>query len=186
MWGMGGRPPADRAREQARKAASEAKRLQREAKQRADDDARRARAHEAALDQFRKAQKTHEQLREHEIRYANTIVLLGYGGFFALWATTAGDMPKQWFGWAGVLISISLLLFVIFEAAKTAAVSLGVSHGAKAGLNENQTIELCDLYLNKVQRIWLTVFLCSLTTGLAAGAIVVYAFAKHALGHAWS
>ncbi len=43
-----------------------------------------------------------EELRNHEVHYANVILLIGYGGFFALWSTCADRMHPATFGLLGL------------------------------------------------------------------------------------
>ena len=122
-----------------------------------------------------------ERIREHEVRYANTITLLGYGGFFALWASHSERMPNHLFGIAGVLISASVLTFIGFEVAKVVATSLAVSKGKQLRLSEAQTVDLVNTKVDKVQSFWLAPFVTSLTTGIAAGGIVLYSFIEKAM-----
>lgn len=126
------------------------------------------------------------RLQDHESHYANTILLLGYGGFFALWANTAGNMPKGLFGLSGLLMGTSLVLFILFELAKTVASSLGVQRGYKRKLNAADTVHLSNRYLDAVQVYWLHVFIPTVLAGLLAGGIVLWHFGAHALNSAWT
>jgi hypothetical protein len=128
-----------------------------------------------------------EKFRDHEHRYANTILLLGYGGFFALWSSTAGHMPKILWGWSGLFICISLLFFILFELAKTAAGSSALTFFAKSKEppTPSEQTTIVNRRIDAVNRFWPLVFGVSTMTGLIAGGIVVWCFATHALGHDW-
>lgn len=128
-----------------------------------------------------------DKFREHEARYANTILLLGYGGFFALWSSTAGHMPKMLWGWAGIFICASLLLFIGFELAKTAAGSSLLYTFARRGTELSATEQTAQVnrQIDAVNRHWRGVFVLAALLGMVAGGIVIWCFATHALGHEW-
>lgn len=110
---------------------------------------------------------------QHNMHYGNAMLLIGYGGFFALWSSTAGDMPKGWFGLSGLLMGLSLLLFVTWELAKTAASSYKSTKGAD--VTETNKV------LSTMDRLWAWVFVPTALLGMFAGFIVLCFFARHAL-----
>lgn len=120
-----------------------------------------------------KSRDSGEVWRQHNMHYGNTILLLGYGGFFALWSSTAGDMPKGWFGLAGALMGLSLLLFLLFELAKTAL----SSHSATTGGGMSGATRMLD----RLDQYWQYIFGITAVLGLAAGMIVLVFFGSHAL-----
>lgn len=123
----------------------------------------------------------YEKYRAHEQQYANTILLLGYGGFFALWASTAEKMPPSWFGVCGLLMGISLLCFIGFEIAKTTAASTALRVEGKTGpdgrkLTAGDALDLANARIERVNRAWPFVFIAAVSTGLVAGFLVLWFF----------
>jgi hypothetical protein len=68
--------------------------------------------------QNEEADRVVQGIRAHHDSYASIITLIGYGGVFALWSSTAKSMLPIWVGIAGTLLAISLLVFVVYEMAK--------------------------------------------------------------------
>lgn len=133
-----------------------------------------------------------QALRDDQSRYANTILLLAYGGFYALWASTAGNMPKSWFGLSGILMGISLLFFIGFELAKMIAKSVAFrkglavdEHGHKR-VADYEVLFAVSSNIDRVNSYWLPVFIPTLLTGLAAGLIVLFFFAANAMRGEWT
>ena len=120
--------------------------------------------------------------RTNEERYANTILLLGYGGFFVLWSSIHGRMPNLLFGICGLLALISLLLFVTWELVKTLVSGLATNRATKhVGGNRvhasNQIVEIMISANDKVNRHWLWFFVPSVIAGLTAGGLLIYSYA---------
>jgi len=131
-------------------------------------------------------QEAYDRFRDHEQRYANTILLLGYGGCFALWRSTADSMPRIWFGVAGGLMATSLFLFVVFELAKTFAGSLALSREGAIGengmrLSAADALALADNWIGRVTKCWIWVFFPAALTGLSAGGILLWFFGVAAI-----
>ena len=136
-------------------------------------------------------QEAYNRFREHEQRYANTILLLGYGGFFALWANTAARMPALWFGVAGGLMTLSLITFLTFELAKTFAASVALSREGGLGkdghrISARAALELADVWIGRVTKWWPWAFSIAVVTGFTAGAIVLWFFGVNAMAGAGS
>lgn len=129
-----------------------------------------------------------DRIEEHEHRYATTIILLGYGGFFALWASTAGEMPKSWFGVAGLLMAFSLLVFILHSIAQTVAVGNALRRAGPRhdpAFDPNKAIDEVNQAIDRVNRWWLPAFLLSATTGLVAAAILLWFFAIAVMANEW-
>lgn len=134
-------------------------------------------------------QEAYNRFREHEQRYANTILLLGYGGFFALWASTAARMPKTPFGIAGGLMVLSLITFLSFELAKTFAASLALSREGKPGkeghkISPQAALTLAEEWMGRVTKWWPWAFAFAVITGFSAGGIVLWFFGVSAMAGA--
>lgn len=109
-----------------------------------------------------------ETLEKHS-NYTQIVTLLGYGGFFALWAATADKMPDQVFAWAGALIGLSVLVFVAWELYKA-----GVTGRALVRLGRGDlSIEEYRALGMSMNRWWFPVFLLSTATGVVAGALIL-------------
>ncbi|MFU4332516.1 hypothetical protein ACM726_29895, partial [Pseudomonas aeruginosa] len=50
--------------------------------------------------------------------YTNLILVAGYAGFFAFWSTLSEKVPTLLFSITGLLILISLVLFISWELIK--------------------------------------------------------------------
>ncbi|MDO9338232.1 MAG: hypothetical protein Q7T61_17715 [Caulobacter sp.] len=76
-------------------------------------DIERENAHWAGIvDKQRESQK---QDYESSSRYSNLIVGLGYGAFFAIWASMSGKIATPILLWSAGFLSVSLILFVMHE-----------------------------------------------------------------------
>lgn len=117
-----------------------------------------------------------EKFREHEQRYANTILLLGYGGFFALWSTTSDTMPKAWFGACGLSMGLSLLIFICYELIKVAAASW-----ARKPSDPLAELEATNAAIDRWNKRWPVFFFPAVALGLFAGFTLLFWFGQHAL-----
>ena len=112
-----------------------------------------------------------DDMYERETRYSNTILLLGYGGFFALWSSTNGKLPAWAFGWVGLGMAVSILLFVGWELAKTIVVDKAIRdyrNAQRAGKRVDPRA-LINERVDSLNRFHLWVFIPSVVTGLASG-----------------
>lgn len=130
-----------------------------------------------------------EELRNAEIHYANVILLLGYGGFFALWGSCADRMHPATFGLLGLSMGISLLTFVAFELLKTLSSSLVHNEAGERDENGKRRMSNAD-YLRKLRersdwanRRWIWFYVPAVVFGLGAGVGLLVFFIRHTLGH---
>lgn len=146
---------------------------------------------EASMMNHDRAVQAWDKLLTHQTYYANTILLLGYGGFFALWAVCAGKMTKPWFGVSGFLMGVSILAFVLFELAKVFGLSMVAQRIGTRGedgrpFTEADALEASSEMEQKINRWWLPAFLLSAATGLASGIMVLSFFIDHSLRTDWA
>lgn len=123
--------------------------------------------------------------------YTNLILGAGYAGFFATWGFTRDRLSAHETLWAALLVTLSLLSFVLFEVYKSFHISttlLGLSRAVADPANLTQ--RLVD-WQRKAQsadirfgRIWAATFWFTLLTGLGGGGILIYAFVR-ALIHSY-
>lgn len=116
-----------------------------------------------------------EEAREYlaaNTHYAQLVMVVGYGAFFTLWLQTKQQMSGWLFASTGLLITISLLVFIVVELAKTYIQGRYLPLVIAGKLDQ-------AAYEKKVQRIarhWLWTFLVSVATGLAAGCSLLFWF----------
>lgn len=116
-----------------------------------------------------------DDLRKNELHYANVILLLGYGGFFALWSSCADRMHPATFGLLGLSMGISLLAFVAFELIKTLSNSVihnkaarKDAHGHRLMSDSEYLRQLRDVG-DRVNAKWIWFFVPAVVFGLGAG-----------------
>lgn len=115
---------------------------------------------------------------ENGAKYANVIVGLGYGAFFALWAGLGGKVPKTELLLSATVMSISLTLFVSYEILAMATKALvawdiaGWFSGPKDResqiAREENSVKLSDLTRVITARLWPIFFAATVATGLYA------------------
>jgi hypothetical protein len=125
----------------------------------------------------------------HAAHYAAVIVFGGYAALFTVWSLTKQFMDARASFWTGMLIGISVLLFVSFEIFKTFA-SAGVRTKQTALLNTASTAAELEEGIKRIRReanefnsmvlipIWLPIFILTVVTGVGAAGILIYHFAS--------
>jgi len=66
---------------------------------------------QAALELMGRMQASHAS-------YTNLIIVAGYAAFFTFWSTLKNDLPKWLYAVSGLLIVLSLLVFIAWEVTK--------------------------------------------------------------------
>ena len=120
-------------------------------------------------------------MHERETRYANTILLLGYGGFFALWSSIHGKLPALAFGLVGLSMGLSILLFVGWELAKTIVVDKAI-RDYRDQTRTGRKIDpraLIDSRVDALNRFHPWLFVPSVIFGLLAGFSLLAFFIWH-------
>ncbi|WP_374473371.1 hypothetical protein [Arenimonas sp.] len=97
--------------------------------------------------------------------YTQLVMVIGYGAFFTLWVQTKGLMSGWLFASTGLLITISLLVFIIVELAKAYIQGKYLPLVMAGKLSNAEYLAKLDRQMSH----WLWTFLVSATTGLAAG-----------------
>ncbi len=117
--------------------------------------------------------------------YTNLILGAGYAGFFTTWSFTKDRLSERQTLWSALLVSLSLISFVVFEVYKTFYLSqslLGLTRAVQDPANINRLIEEWQRDARSAQirfgRIWATTFWFTLLTGLLGGAILIYSFVR--------
>ncbi len=120
-------------------------------------------------------------LFEKASTYTKLIFGLAYGGFFAFWSGTKQYLAPKQLVWSALLVTISLMLFVLFEVFNAAILSHLAIKFARS-----TTVPVADLPrgLQSFQRsnarvvkilaiAWYPTFFFSLISGLAGVAVVL-------------
>ena len=185
-----GRSPGERAATEARRRKGRSERAAKEQAKKHEQAERAAAIGQsmaaAAEARYSRANQIAEKYETEYRHYANLIILLGYGGFFALWSSLAGKMPRTSFGVAGLLMGISLLIFLLFEITRIGIGSWAMNRAQRINLDEYQVLGYLSSQVNKIDRWWLFAFIPSLLLGLCSGAIVLWAFWCNAMQIGWA
>lgn len=114
--------------------------------------------------------------------YTNIVTAAGYAAFFSMWASIRNDLPRQVMLLAGLLMTVSVSLFVIAEIHKMAT-SASYFKSLHQKLAEEPTLNLVEetknyekAHAEKQYRAWLLLFYPCLVTGVLAGALLAGCF----------
>ena len=115
--------------------------------------------------------------------YTNLLLVAAYAAFFATWTQAEPFLSEFWFVVAGLLASLSVVIFITFEIAKVYLTSQALKKMGKAAVQsravffrEMQNIEKIEA---KQINIWVWSFWPTVVTGYAAGLIVIIGFLIH-------
>lgn len=132
----------------------------------------------------------------------NTVLLsVGYAGFFAIWTQISAQMTALENAWAGLLLGVSLFVFVIWTLLISLALTKHVAARAKtiSEISENEKLgqqEVLDAIQNAnsgfsklslaLQAVWPLVFGFTSLTGIAAGGILLLVLVETVCGQSIS
>ena len=116
--------------------------------------------------------------------YTKLIMGLGYGGFFVVWSGTKPHLSPKLLVISALLVTVSLVLYIIFEVCQTMVVSyLSIEFTNTVNKPSADVAEALRIYKNKASRfttplllMWKIVFPVSVLMGLAGIGILIYAF----------
>lgn len=115
--------------------------------------------------------------------YTNLILGAGYAGFFAAWGFTRDQLSPPQILWSALLVTLSLLSFVLFEVYKsfyTSQALLGLSHTVQNPAQFPQLLEKWKADRRSADirfgRIWAGTFWVTLLSGLGGGIVLIYGF----------
>lgn len=121
--------------------------------------------------------------------YTNIIIVAGYATFFGLWSLTKGYVSKPLALWAALLMSISVVAFVLFEVYKMFWVGRAINEQVLT-LGERIKDKSPDVALAEFQKlqaemnrmvrqqipIWRITLLIAVPTGFGAIGVLGYSF----------
>lgn len=132
----------------------------------------------------------HAGLFEKATVYNNTVVTIGYAGFFAIWSFTSDAIPENDTNLIAALLGISLLTFVSWTLFASLLSAANVRRIAPVYLKEfssrSERIAAIiekerqgDVALMRVNAIWPYIFAISAISGFLAGILlIIHAIAK--------
>lgn len=125
-----------------------------------------------------------EKLMSNSSNYTNLIMVAGYAGFFAFWSTLTGKIPAMLFSACGLLITLSLTLFIGWEIIKmfwsakhmrrTQAI-LAQSRRPATVADYEKAIQQFNVEAHKV---WMMFLIPSVITGVLAAVMLVGFFCR--------
>ena len=115
--------------------------------------------------------------------YTNLIIVAGYAGFFALWNFVQDDITKTQLFWSGILITISLIVFVLWEVYGMFRRSRSLLEISEAVNKPNEFEELIRSHKQKESeraisygRTWIAALSITVLTGFSAIGIMLWSF----------
>ncbi|WCX06208.1 hypothetical protein KK188_10145 [Pseudomonas aeruginosa] len=133
--------------------------------------------------QIEAAQQLNDKHIAAAFNYTNLILVAGYAGFFAFWSTLSEKVPTLLFSITGLLILISLVLFISWELIK---MCWGPLHMRKvdrilAGQKGPHVIAQYDAahvdFERRSHRVWIFFLIPTTITGLGAACGLIGYFA---------
>jgi hypothetical protein len=130
---------------------------------------------------------------EQQVAYTNTIALVGYAAFFAIWGFTRDAMTTRLNLLAAILMLISCSTFVLWEvyrmvadARATNTIAAALQHGGQGGLQAIERYEAqSSIRAKRFARKWALQLIVSLLTGTTAAALMAWSLFK-SLVDQWS
>lgn len=125
---------------------------------------------------------------DKSVSYTNLFMVGGYASFFIVWAKIYDQFSKFYMGLAGVLMFISLLVFIVWELYKMIFYSTNLRDLHKV-LEEKDpkkfNVKLSEHQINEKKRslelvkIWWLVLIVTIIPALFAAGIIICLFCKY-------
>ena len=133
-----------------------------------------------------------EKLFDKAQSYNNALILAGFGGLFALLATTKAFLPPFTLSLVALMIGTSLFvhmahavgsMFVMSLAMlKTAERQLRNAHAVQQSVGANTAdIRQAMIRLKLHMRVWLCAWVTTVSSGFGAGVLLLYFYFKNVL-----
>ncbi len=115
-------------------------------------------------------------------RYTSVIIVAGYAAFFAMWSSVKDDLSRVCVLWAGVLMMVSIVLFVGFEVSKM--ILMGIAHqrvmraaeGVRAPHLASAIQDVIAVENRRILRLWKWALVPTVVFGFGSAAILGWAF----------
>lgn len=125
-----------------------------------------------------------EKMMSNATNYTNLIMVAGYAGFFAFWSTLTGKIPAWWFSACGLLITLSLTLFISWELIKMfwSAKHMRRTQSILAKSRKTNVIaeyeKAFQEFSEKSQKVWMLFLIPCVATGVLAAVMLIAFFCK--------
>jgi len=124
------------------------------------------------------------RLQASNTSYTNLILAAGYAAFFTFWSSLKSDMPIKLYAISGLLIVLSLLLFIVWEIVKMIWLTIALrSIEAKIIPRPANPDMLTKFYqeINELERrigrFWIWFLIPTIASGVSSGLCLVGFFA---------
>ncbi|MGQ7817250.1 hypothetical protein ACUTAH_16550 [Metapseudomonas furukawaii] len=134
--------------------------------------------------QIEAIQQLNEKIVSSSVNYTNFILAAGYAGFFAFWATLSERIPAGIYALTGLLILLSLVLFIGWEIIKMVwgAVHMRRISTLLAGQKGPHIVAQYEAayasYQQRTHAVWVFFLVPTVVTGLGAAFALIAFFAR--------
>ncbi|AZD78735.1 hypothetical protein [Pseudomonas chlororaphis] len=124
-----------------------------------------------------------EKQMTNQANYTNLIMVAGYAGYFAFWSTLVTKIPQWIFALCGLLMTLSLTLFITWEIIKAFWTGryfhqVQEALGKPRSSQTSSELQAVGAKFNaKGRRWWIWFFATSVITGLSAATVLIIYFA---------
>ncbi|KRA33799.1 hypothetical protein ASD68_12680 [Rhodanobacter sp. Root627] len=129
--------------------------------------------------QIKTAQELTTRLQSNASAYTNLVMVAGYAGFFTFWATLSDKLPPWLYAVTGLLIIVSLLLFIGWEITKMIWSALHLNK-VQRNLEGKPGPEVLAQFQSSLQQfekasnqVWVWFLVPTVVCGLSAGFCVL-------------
>jgi hypothetical protein len=144
------------------------------------NDLRRFQANVEYDKQVQTALEMMSRLQTSNASYTNLILAAGYAAFFAFWSTLKSDMPTRLYAISGLLMVLSLMLFITWEIIKMIWTTLALrnvegkltSRSSEPDIMAKFQREI-NSFERQIGRLWIYFLLPTIICGIASGLCLV-------------
>lgn len=115
-------------------------------------------------------------------RYVSVIIVAGYAAFFTMWGSVKENLPRPCILWSGLLMIISIILFVGFEVIKMIFTAISHQRILRAAQEAHRSPtpsvikDVVNQQSRQFLRLWKFVLVPTVVTGFGSAGILVWAF----------
>jgi hypothetical protein len=120
------------------------------------------------------------RLQSNNTSYTNLILAAGYAAFFTFWSSLKGDMPIKLYAISGLLMVLSLMLFIVWEIVKMiwSAISLRSIEAKIASRSSDPDVvdrlqQEINRFERRIGRFWIWFLIPTITFGISSGLCLV-------------
>lgn len=141
---------------------------------------------QAEHDHDRQVQAAHDliaKIYSQSISYTNLIMVVGYAGLLTLWSKLEPELPPALFSLTGLLIGLSLVLFISWELVKMVGGHLKIRRLQKSLEDAKPGLGTITRFQNELKghevgwvKLWLWFFIPTLISGFGASLVLLSFF----------